>query len=181
MNATTKPGLVRLPDPTDLTLYIRHNSKRGELMTDSRMVAVAFGRRHKNVLGTIKRMIDSEVSEIAAHAGLNFEPGSYQDEQGQQRPMYLMTLKGFSELAMSFSGNQSRIIRIRFVNAFERHANAEATMMERFHDLERRELPSKTKGKIGSKLMNERRVEKPVFIKEMLELQAMAQPSLPLQ
>lgn len=97
--------------------------------------------------------------------------------------MYKMTAKGLSELGMSFAGDDSRIIRIRFINAFEevaeRLARAERSIAERLFDLERRELPSQIKGQVGSKLMNERRKEKPVFAEERAVLEALAQPRLP--
>ncbi len=167
---------------TDLTVFITKSGN--ELITDSRAVAIAFGKRHKNVLRTIDAMRASKHPEIATHYGLNFEPGSYPDEQGQMRPMYRMTSKGLSELTMSFSGDKSRVIRIRFLNAFEevaqRLANAEKSITEMLLDLERKETPSKVKGQIGSKLMNERRKEKPEFAAQRAALESIAQPALPL-
>lgn len=97
--------------------------------------------------------------------------------------MYRMTQKGLSELAMSFTGDKARVVRIRFINAFdevaERLSRAERSITERLFDLERRELPSQIKGQVGSKLMNERRKEKPVFAEERAVLEALAQPRLP--
>lgn len=94
-------------------------------------------------------------------------PAYYQDSTGRRLPMYRMIAKGLSDLAMSFTGDQSRVIRIRFLNAFEevtaRLARAERSLIEQLHALERREVPSRVKGQIGSKLMNERRREKPAF------------------
>ena len=166
----------------DLTVFIARDG--AELVTDSRAVALAFGKRHKNVLQTIERMLHSVHPEIAQHGRLNFQPSSYVNAQGKRQPMYRMTAKGLSELAMSFSGDQSRVIRIRFLNAFEevaeRLARAERTIAEQLLDLERREMPSKVKGQIGSKLMNERRVEKPAFADERRVLESIAQPALPL-
>lgn len=164
----------------DLTVFIAQEGK--DLVTDSRAVAIAFKKRHKNILQTIEKMQRSAHPEIAKHAGLNFQPGSYVDAQGQSRPMLRMTAKGLSELAMSFSGDQARVIRIRFLNAFEevadRLARAEKSITEQLLDLERRELPSKVKGQVGSQLMNERRREKPDFTAERAVLESIAQPSL---
>lgn len=166
----------------DLTAFIARDG--AELVTDSRAVALAFKKRHKNVLRTIDRMRASKHPEIAEHYRLNFEPVDFLDAKGELRPMYKMTAKGLSELAMSFSGDDARIVRIRFLNAFEevahRLARAERSITERLLELERRELPSTVKGKIGSKLMNERRKEKPVFAEERATLMAVAQPALPL-
>lgn len=166
----------------DLTSFIAREG--AELVTDSRAVALAFKKRHKNVLQTIDRMRDSKRPEIVEHHRLNFQPVDFLDAKGERRPMYKMTAKGLSELAMSFSGEDARVIRIRFLNAFEevadRLARAERSITQQLLELERRELPSTVKGKIGSKLMNERRKEKPIFAEERATLMAVAQPALPL-
>lgn len=165
----------------DLTAFI--SREHGGLVTDSRAVALAFKKRHKNVLRTIERMRSSNRPLIAEHARLNFEPCSYAGKNGKTEPMFRMTEKGLSELAMGFSGDDAREVRIRFLNAFEqvaeRLARAERSITQRLFDLERRELPSQIKGQVGSKLMNERRKEKPVFAEERAVLEALAQPRLP--
>jgi len=87
-----------MQDFSDLTAFVdRHG---GELVTDSRAVALAFKKLHKNVLRTIDKMIKSAHPEIANHARLNFEPVDFIDKNGDSRPMYRMTAKGLSELAM---------------------------------------------------------------------------------
>ncbi len=157
-----------------------------DLITDSRAVALAFKKRHKNVLQTIDRMRASEHPEIAEHYRLNFQPTSFSvpGPKGGVRvePMYRMTAKGMSELAMSFTGDEARVVRIRFVNAFEEVANrlarAEQTLTERLHEFERRAIPSAAKGKIGSRLMHERRKEKKGLDLEEAMLKAQAQPAL---
>lgn len=169
-----------MQDFSDLTVFIARSG--GELVTDSRAVALAFGKQHKNVLRTIERMRQSLHAEIAEHYRLNFEPVDFVDAKGERRPMYRMTAKGLSELAMSFSGEKARIIRIRFINAFDvvagRLAQAERTITAMLHDLERREVPSAVKGQIGSRLMNERKTEKHSFATERSLLMAKAQPGL---
>ena len=169
-----------MSDIDDLTVFIGRQG--GELVTDSRAVALAFKKRHKNVLQTIDRMMRSGRPLIAEHARLNFQPCSYAAPNGKQEPMYRMTAKGLSELAMGFSGDDAREVRIRFLTAFEevaaRLAQAERTITEMLHDLERREMPSKLKGQIGSKLMNERRAEKPALAEERAALLSKAQPPL---
>ena len=173
-----------MQDFSDLTAFI---DRRGnDLVTDSRAVALAFNKGHKNVLRTIDKMRKSGHQEIAEHYRLNFEPTSFEvpGPNGGMRvePMYRMTDKGLSELAMSFSGDDARVIRIRFIGAFvavaERLKQAERTITEMLHDLERREMPSILKGQIGSRLMNERRKEKPVLATERSTLMAKAQPGL---
>ena len=164
----------------DLTVFISRDG--AQLITDSRAVALAFKKRHKNVLQTIDRMRASQHAEIAEHYRLNFQPVDFVDAKGERRPMYRMTAKGLSELAMSFTGDDARVVRIRFLNAFEevanRLANAEKSITERLREFERRAIPSATKGKIGSRLMHERRKEKKGLDLEEAMLKAQAQPSL---
>ena len=165
---------------TDLSIFIsRHGS---DLVTDTRAVAIAFGKQHKNVLQTVDRMMRNAHSEIAQHARLNFQPCTYAASNGKHEPMYRMTAKGLSELAMSFAGDQSRVIRIRFLNAFEavadRLAATERSITERLHALTRREAPSELKGRVGSLLMNERKREKPQLAAERAVLEQLSQPSL---
>ena len=166
----------------DLTVFITRDG--AELVTDSRAVAVAFRKRHKNVLRTIDRMRNSRRALIAEHARLNFEPCSYSASNGKLEPMYRMTAKGLSELAMGFAGDDAREVRIRFLSAFEevsrRLQSAERSITELLFDLERRELPSKAKGQLGSRLMNERRGEKAAHEEERAALMSVAQPALPL-
>lgn len=169
-----------MQDFSDLTAFIdRHGS---ELVTDSRAVALAFKKKHKNVLQTIDRMSKSSRPLIAEHARLNFQPCTYTGRNGKAEPMYRMTAKGLSELAMGFSGDDAREVRIRFLNAFEtvaeRLASAERTITAMLHELERREVPSVVKGQIGSKLMNERKTEKREFSTERTVLMSKAQPGL---
>ena len=57
---------------------------------------------------------------------------------------------------------------------------AERSITERLIELERREMPSKLKGQIGSRLMNYRRKEKSMLAEERAVLMAAAQPALPL-
>lgn len=164
----------------DLTVFI---AKQGnELVTDSRAVAIAFGKQHKNLLRTIDGMLRSDHPDIAKHARLNFEPISFADSLGRQKPMYRMTADGLSELAMSFTGDKARVVRIRFVAAFRevsrRLEAAERSILDLLHQHDRRAAVSETKGRIGSKLMNERRKEKPALADEASRLAGLAQPSL---
>lgn len=169
-----------MQDFSDLTAFI--DRRGGELVTDSRAVALAFKKRHKNVLRTIERMRASSRPLIAEHARLNFEPCCYAAKNGKTEPMYRMTQKGLSELAMGFSGDDAREIRIRFLNAFEKVAErlacADRTITAMLHELELREAPSVVKGQIGSRLMNERRKEKPLLAQERATLMEKAQPGL---
>ena len=167
-------------DFNDLTTFITREGK--ELVTDSRAVAIAFGKKHLHLLRSIRDMQSSAHPEIVAHYQSNFGLVDFVDAKGERRPMYRMTAKGLSELAMSFKGEKARVIRIRFLNAFEavaeRLARQEQSITERLHALTRREAPSELKGRVGSLLMNERKREKPELIAERAALEALQQPTL---
>jgi Rha family phage regulatory protein len=120
----------------DLTVFITRDGN--ELITDSRAVAIAFGKRHSDVLRAIERRFRSGRSVITEHARRNFALGSYADGNRQARPLYRMTAKGLSELAMGFSGDDACEVRIRFLNAFEEMAarleRAEKSITQMLHD-----------------------------------------------
>lgn len=169
-----------MQDFSDLTAFIdRHGN---ELVTDSRAVSVAFKKRHRDVLRVINAMCRSNHPEVIEHTERNFALSSYRDSTGREMPMYRMTEKGMTELTMGFTGELARVIRIRFVNAFElvanRQASADRTITAMLHALDCKEAPSEAKGQIGSKLMNERKVEKRDFAVERSALMAKAQPGL---
>ena len=169
-------------DTKDLTLFITQNG--AELVTDSRAVAIAFGKRHADVLRAIDKRMRSLRPAISDHYRRNFAPVEFIDQKGEARPMYRMTAKGLSELTMGFSGDDACEVRIKFLNAFEdvaqRLADRERNITEQLHDLTRREATSEVKGQIGSKLMNERKREKPGLAVERVTLESIQQPSLPL-
>lgn len=171
---------MKIPPIADLTIFIQQDGD--QLVTDSRAVAIAFGKDHKHVLRDIREMLSSDHPEISEHARSNFGLSSYLSAQGRMLPMYRMTRKGFAELAMGYTGDVSRVIRIRFLNAFEevhsRLIARDRSITERLHELARREAPSEAKGKIGSRLMNERRREKPELMEQRMMLENLAQPKL---
>jgi Rha family phage regulatory protein len=100
-------------------------AKDGQAITTSLMVASVFGMKHKNVLQAIRQL------DIPADfAGLNFQPGTYQDKNKQNRPMAIMTRDGFTLLAMGFTGAKAMQFKVQYIQAF----NAMET------ELKRREL-----------------------------------------
>lgn len=155
---------MNLNPDTDLSLFITEDHDHDRLITDSRAVALLWGKRHDNVLRTIEAMRSSAEPEIVEFFALNFEGITYVDARNRVKPMYRMTKQGMAELTMSFTGDKSRLVRVRFINAFvamaERKTLRAKTRKELEDDYERRARPSEIKGQIGSLLMNERKREK---------------------
>ena len=139
------------------------------LTTDSRRVAKHFGKKHKNVLRIIDAMRDSPNPEIAEHHRLNFEPMIFETPIGKgavrKDAGYLMTQEGFTELAMSFTGDDARVIRIRFIAAFramsdQLHLIGMSLWNQRL-ELEKKDATSFMWASFGSKLMINRKKELP--------------------
>lgn len=92
------------------TLVYENN---GEAVTDSKLIANKFGKEHRNVIRAIQ---NAECSEEFAR--LNFELGYEKDANGQQRPYYILTEKGFSWIAMGFTGKKAAEFKEQFINQF---------------------------------------------------------------
>ena len=71
-------------------------------MTNSLKIAEVFGKRHDNVLDTIKSLKCSP-----EFTKLNFKVVNYTDCKGEQRPMYNITKDGFVFLVMGLYGRKS--------------------------------------------------------------------------
>lgn len=94
----------------------------GKPLTTSRFVAEQFEKQHNNILRDIDGII-SDLNQTEAGAEfstLNFIPTTYQDTQGREQPMYLLTRQGFSLLAMGFTGTKALYFKIAYINAFDR-------------------------------------------------------------
>jgi Rha family phage regulatory protein len=90
---------------------IVHGGKAA-ISIDSRSIATEFGRRHDNVLQTIKQLIDENTISF-----LEFKECSY-SKNGRAFPCYELTEKGFF-IAMPFiGGRKSKEGQVRLVNEF---------------------------------------------------------------
>lgn len=114
--STPNPDLFPGTTPAELVTPVH-----GQPMTTSRRVAGMFGKRHDNVLTRIRSRIETLPDDFAA---LNFEESSYTGDDGQQRPEYLLTEKGFLFVAMGFTGAGADRWKVAFVNAFDAMAKA---------------------------------------------------------
>lgn len=85
----------------------------GQATATSLKIAESFGKRHDNVLRTIKNMECSP--EFRA---LNFEAGEYTDVTGVKRPMYTITRDGFAFLASGFTGKEAAQWKEKYIAAF---------------------------------------------------------------
>jgi Rha family phage regulatory protein len=115
-----------LPQISDEELVF---SRDGKVFADSRQVAARFEKRHGDVL----RAIDALITE-APGIRRNFASIEYEDSKGRKQPAIEMDRKGFSLLAMRFTGRLALAWQIRYVEAFD-HMEAELLRRNRlpFH------------------------------------------------
>lgn len=84
----------------------------------SLQVAQIFNKQHKNVLETIRKIINQKNSLTEEFGRLNFKPSSYIDEQRKRQPCYSMTRDGFTLLAMSFTGKRAMRFKLAYIQRF---------------------------------------------------------------
>ena len=93
-------------------------SKRDIVLVDSRWVAKAFEKEHKNVLRDIDRILNVESGLSGEFGRLNFEQSSYRNQQNKKQPCYLMTRDGFTVLAMGYTGKRAMAFKEAYINRF---------------------------------------------------------------
>ncbi len=105
---------------------------------DSRFVAEAFDKNHRDVLRGIRTLI-GENSGLSNDFRLrNFAQASYTNEQGHKQPCYEMTRDGFTMLVMGFTGKKAARFKefyIRRFNEMEKFISTLVTAREQFPKL----------------------------------------------
>lgn len=92
---------------------------------DSRQVAGAIGKEHRELLKSIRRY--SEYLNESKIAPVDFFiESSYTDSKGETRPCYNVTRKGCEMIANKLTGHKGVIFTAMYVNAFH-------SMEENFH------------------------------------------------
>lgn len=93
--------------------------KSDDVWVNSLDVARVFDKRHDNVMRDIDKIIEDADSEFTV---LNFEVSKYKDSSGKQNKQYKLSRKGFSLLAMGFTGKKAMEFKVAYINAFENMA-----------------------------------------------------------
>ncbi|GIP61160.1 Rha family transcriptional regulator [Paenibacillus woosongensis] len=85
----------------------------GIVKTDSRRIASKFGKRHADVLRSIKNLeCSTEFTER------NFTHSQYIDGSGRRLPVYTVTRDGFTFLITGFTGKEAAKFKEDFIAAF---------------------------------------------------------------
>lgn len=100
-------------------VVIDHN----KTFTTSLIVANQFKKRHDNITAKIQSGLNNQDAEIKKFSLLNFKERNSIDSRGKPQTIYEITEDGFFELAMGFTGDKAKKIRIRFISEFRKAIN----------------------------------------------------------
>ncbi len=97
-------------------------AKDGAIKADSRDIAKAFGKQHKDVLRAIGKLIEQEPDLTPAQfcAGVYTLPAT----AGQEHRRFEMDRDGFALLAMGFTGAKALKWKLAYIDAFNRMEQA---------------------------------------------------------
>ncbi len=93
--------------------------KKDNVWVDSRYVAQAFEKQHKDVLRTIRLIVSDNSGYSNDFTGRNFALSSYIDTTGRKLPCYNLTRDGFVALVMAFSGKKADHFRELYIKRFD--------------------------------------------------------------
>lgn len=113
-NGLTVPSLATNQDEDGHFVYVEN----GQAMTDSRSIADKFGKRHADILRSIKTLECSpEFTER------NFALSEYSDRSGRKNPYYKVTRDGFVFLITGFTGREAARFKEDYIAAFNQMEN----------------------------------------------------------
>lgn len=95
--------------------------ENGKALTNSLLVAEKFGKRHKDVLESIRKLMAT--AENPAVLGM-FVKSQYVTEQNKTLPMIVMNRDGFTLLAMGFTGGKAMQFKVDYIAAFNKMEEA---------------------------------------------------------
>lgn len=92
--------------------------KNEDALTDSLIVAEAFGKDHRKVL----RAIDNLVGGLPknGHTPMFIKTWYKHPQNGERYPKYLMNRDGFSLLVMGFTGKKALEWKLKYIEAFNK-------------------------------------------------------------
>lgn len=165
----------------NLNLKAMVSSEDGEAKTTSYAVAEAFGKRHSDVLRSIKNMKCSDKFRERNFAFTleNKQIGNTKRNTG----FYRMTERGFMFLVMGFNGEKADAIKEAFINAFEWMANQLTQTFQskwaRYNQVSLEYKNRKQEVSGQARGMRQWQDDKPIFEGEIMQLETELQPSLP--
>jgi Rha family phage regulatory protein len=90
---------------------------KGQPVVSSRKVAETFNKEHKDILESIRNIIDPK-NGVGNFTERNFALSNYKDSTGRKLPEYLLTRDGFTLLAMGFTGKKAMQFKVAYIERF---------------------------------------------------------------
>ena len=85
--------------------------------TSSLELARVFDRPHDQVLKEVRKTFETVDSKFGL---VNFNETYYKDSQNRKQPCYNLTRKGFTLIAMGFTGIRALRFKVAYIEAFEK-------------------------------------------------------------
>lgn len=155
----------------------------GEPRASTEAIALGYQAKHRSVLQLLRRYMAQIESfgpcAFEVRKGQPLAQGGYAKATefallNERQAMFLLTLMRNNVHVVEF--------KVQLVHEFVRMAealrNRDLTMWERRLKFEAKDQVSVTKGRVGSRLMNERKSEKPLLHSERQILESAMQPAL---
>ncbi|MBU8726144.1 MULTISPECIES: Rha family transcriptional regulator [Bacillus] len=92
--------------------------QNGQYLVDSREVAEMTGKRHSDLIRTIKGYIDTILTDAKLRSLDFFVSSTYEDNKGEVRPHYLLTKKGCEMVANKMTGEKGVLFTAAYVTQF---------------------------------------------------------------
>ncbi|WP_339238647.1 Rha family transcriptional regulator [Bacillus sp. PS217] len=104
----------------------------GQFLADSREIAELTGKRHSDLIRTIKSYIDTITTNAKLRSLDFFIPSTYEDGKGELRPHYLLTKRGCEMVANKMTGEKGVLFTAEYVTRFnemERHLQTDYSQL----------------------------------------------------
>ena len=89
----------------------------GQIVADSRDVARAIGKEHRNLMRSINTYY-KHLSQLKIERAKFFIPATYIDDQGKERPCYYLTRMGCDMVANKMTGERGTLFTAAYVTRF---------------------------------------------------------------
>ena len=95
---------------------IVYRGESNQPLTNSKLVAEVFEKEHKNVMQSIRKLMEGTAQNSAVRQ--MFSESTYLNEQNKEQPMFIMNQDGFTLLAMGFNGKKAMEFKLKYIEAF---------------------------------------------------------------
>ena len=95
---------------------IVYRGESNQPLTNSKLVAEVFEKEHKNVMQSIRKLMEGTAQNSAVRQ--MFSESTYLNEQNKEQPMFVMNQDGFTLLAMGFNGKKAMEFKLKYIEAF---------------------------------------------------------------